>query len=77
MKMRFGQSRQELPIELVALINSAERNHDQSAEFRKAMAELQARTAWGLHRATARLNIATWVLAFATIALCLITFYRR
>jgi hypothetical protein len=73
----FGRKCDQLPSELKALVSAAEKNHDQSAEFRKAMAELQARTAWSLNRATMMLSIATWVLATATVALAFITFYKK
>jgi len=77
MNIGRDRSKHELPKQLSALISAAEKNHDQSAEFRKAMAELQARTAWSLNQATSRLNTATWVLAIATIGLCLITLFSK
>jgi hypothetical protein len=77
MKLKFLRKHSKtLPVELEKLINLAASNHDSSGEFRRAMAELQARTSWNLNKATEKLNLATWILAVSTVALCFITFYK-
>lgn len=68
----------DLPEVYKKLIDVIRQKHESSGgENRAAVAELQARSAWELNRATKGLRTATWILAFSTVVLCLITFYRR
>lgn len=67
----------ELPEIYKNLIDVIRKNHESSGgENRAAVAELQARSAWELNRATNGLRIATWILAFSTAVLCAITFLK-
>ena len=72
--MRILRPDNELPLDLKTAVSQASANHESSSEFREAMAYLQAKNAYLLYKATRNLYIATWVLAFSTIALCVITF---
>ena len=64
----------ELPKVWIDLIEQVRKNHPESGgEYRAAMAEIQARSAWELNRATRGLKNATWILSFSTIVLCLRT----
>lgn len=68
------QRSNDLPSEYRSLIEVIRANHESSGGAnRAAVAELQARSAWELNRATNSLRVATWVLAFSTCVLCLIT----
>jgi hypothetical protein len=68
----------ELPANWQKLINDIYNNHPESGGAnRAAVAELQARSALELNKATKGLRSATWVLAFCTVVLCVITFYSR
>ena len=68
----------DLPDVYKNLIDVIRKNHESSGgENRAAVAELQARSAWELNRATNGLRVATWILAFSTVVLCFITFYYR
>jgi hypothetical protein len=67
----------ELPEELSHLVSQAESNHDKSAAYRRAMAELEARTAWSLSQSTKQLSTATWILAACTAILCIVTLLKR
>ena len=67
----------ELPKEWADLIEKVRKNHPESGgENRAAMAEMQARAAWELNRATKGLKTATWILAFSTAVLCIITLIK-
>jgi hypothetical protein len=68
----------ELPKSWINLIDQIRKNHPESGgEYRAAMAEIQARSAWELNRATRGLKNATWILSFSTIVLCLITLFKN
>ena len=68
----------ELPKSWIDLIDLIRKNHPESGgEYRAAMAEIQARSAWELNRATKGLKNATWILSFSTIVLCLITLFKN
>jgi hypothetical protein len=68
----------ELPKAWTDLIDEVRKNHpDSGGEYRAAMAEMQARAAWELNKATKGLRTATWILAFSTVILCLITWVRN
>jgi hypothetical protein len=68
----------ELPKSWIDLIDLIRKNHPESGgEYRAAMAEIQARSAWELNRATRGLKNATWILSFSTIVLCLITLFKN
>ena len=67
----------DLPKVWTDLIEQVRKNHPESGgENRAAMAEIQARAAWELNRATKGLKTATWILAFSTVVLCLITLLK-
>lgn len=66
-----------LPPEIKELVHLAQANHEKSAEYRRAMAELEAQTAWSLNRSTKQLSLATWILAASTALLCLITLLKN
>jgi hypothetical protein len=66
-----------LPEELASLVRDASSNHGESGAYRRAMAELEARTAWSLSKSTHNLSVATWVLAVFTAVLCLITLLKK
>lgn len=67
----------DLPEVYLKLIQIIRNNNETSGgENRAAVAELQARSAWELNKATKGLRAATWILAASTILLCIITFYR-
>lgn len=69
-------STNELPKEYAELIGIIRKNHDSAGGAnRAAVAELQARSAWELNKATKGLRTATWILAFSTVVLCVITLY--
>jgi hypothetical protein len=68
---------QELPEKWNQLIRDIHNNHpDRGGKNRAAVAEIQARAAWELNRATKGLKTATWILAFSTVMLCAITIYK-
>ena len=68
----------DLPKRWIDLIDLIRKNHPESGgEYRAAMAEMQARTAWDLNKATKGLKTATWILCFSTIVLCLITLLKN
>lgn len=68
----------ELPEVWADLIEKVRKTHPESGgENRAAMAEMQARAAWELNRATKGLQKATWILAFSTVVLCLITLLKN
>ena len=70
--------RDDLPKVWTDLIDQVRKNHPESGgEYRAAMAEMQARAAWELNKATKGLKTATWILAFSTVILCLITFMKN
>ena len=67
----------DLPEVYKSLIDVIRKNHDSSGgENRAAVAELQARSAWELNRATKGLRTATWILAACTVILCIVTFIK-
>jgi hypothetical protein len=64
----------ELRAKWKKLINDIHNNHPESGGAnRAAVAELQARSALELNKATKGLKTATWILAFSTVVLCVIT----
>ena len=64
----------ELPEKWQKLVNDIFNNHpDSGGANRAAVAELQARSALELNKATKGLRTATWILAFSTVELCAIT----
>lgn len=63
-----------LPVELQLLINQAGANHQESREYRVAMAELSARTSESLNEATRSLRNATYLLVLVTFILVFVTF---
>jgi hypothetical protein len=68
----------ELPVEYRQLIEIIARNHDSmGGANRAAVAELQARSAWELNKATKGLKTATWILSITTIILGLITLFKN
>jgi hypothetical protein len=68
----------ELPKVWTDLIEQVRKNHPESGgENRAAMAEIQARAAWELNQATKGLKTATWILAFSTVILCIITLLKN
>jgi hypothetical protein len=68
----------ELPIEYRNLIEIIAKNHDSmGGANRSAVAELQARSAWELNKATKGLKTATWILSITTIILGLITLFKN
>ena len=68
----------ELPTVWADLIEQVRKNHPESGgENRAAMAEMQARAAWELNQATKGLKTATWILAFSTVVLCIITLLKN
>ncbi len=68
----------ELPVEYRQLIEIIAKNHDSiGGANRTAFAELQARSAWELNKATNGLKTATWILSFSTTILGLITLFRN
>ncbi len=65
-----------LPAKWQKLIDDIHNNHpDSGGANRAAVAELQARSALELNKATNGLKAATWILAFSTVVLCIITLY--
>jgi hypothetical protein len=67
----------DLPEVYKNLIDVIRRNHESSGgENRAAIAELQARSAWELNRATKGLRTATWILAASTFVLCIVTWAK-
>ena len=67
----------ELPEVYKNLIYVIRQKHESSGgENRAAVAELQARSAWELNRATKGLSIATWILAASTFVLCIVTWVK-
>ena len=67
----------ELPEHWKQLIRDIHNNHpDNGGKNRAAVAEIQARAAWELNQATKGLKTATWILAFFTLVLCVITWVR-
>jgi hypothetical protein len=68
----------ELPVEYRNLIEIIAKNHDSTGGAnRAAVAELQARSAWELNKATIGLKTATWILSITTIILGLITVFNN
>ena len=68
----------ELPKVWTDLIEQVRKNHPESGgENRAATAEIQARAAWELSQATKGLKMATWILAFSTVVLCIITLLKN
>jgi hypothetical protein len=68
----------DLPKSWIDLIELIRSNHPESGgENRAAMAEMQARASWELNKATKGLKTATWVLAFSTVVLCLVTLLKH
>ncbi len=68
----------DLPKSWIDLIDLIRKNHPESGgEYRAAMAEIHARTAWDLNRATKGLKTATWILSFSTLVLCVITLLKN
>lgn len=64
----------ELPEKWQKLVNDIyDNNPDSGGANRAAVAELQARSALELNKATKGLKTATWILAFSTVVLCAIT----
>lgn len=59
MKNNLFIGSRRLPDEIQDLIYQAERNTENSAPYRRATLELQARTALELSRVTSRLTLAT------------------
>jgi hypothetical protein len=67
----------ELPKVWTDLIEQVRKNHPESGgDNRAALAEMQARAAWELNQATKGLKTATWILAFSTVVLCIITLLK-
>ncbi len=67
----------ELPEKWQKLIDDIYNNHpDSGGANRKAVAELQARSALELNKATQGLKIATWILAASTVVLCIVTLVK-
>jgi len=67
----------DLPEVYKNLIDVIRRKHESSGgENRAAIAELQARSAWELNRATKGLRTATWILAASTFVLCIVTWAK-
>jgi hypothetical protein len=67
----------DLPSVFKDQIEIIRKNHETSGGAnRAAVAELQARAAWELNKATQGLKTATWVLVFCTCVLCLITLFK-
>lgn len=67
----------ELPEKWQRLVNDIYNNSpDSGGANRAAVAELQARSALELNKATKGLKTATWILAFSTVLLCVITWIR-
>jgi hypothetical protein len=67
----------ELPEVYKNLIDVIRQKHESSGgENRAAVAELQARSAWELNRATKGLRTATWILAASTFVLCIVTWVK-
>jgi len=67
----------DLPSVFKDQIEVIRKNHETSGGAnRAAVAELQARAAWELNKATKGLKTATWVLVFCTFVLCLITLFK-
>lgn len=65
-----------IPAKWQKLIDDIHNNHpDSGGANRAAVAELQARSALELNKATKGLKTATWILAFSTVVLCVITLY--
>ena len=70
-------SPKDLPEVYKKLIDAIRKNHESSGgENRAAVAELQARSAWELNRATKGLRTATWILAASTFVLCIVTWVK-
>ncbi len=68
----------ELPKVWTDLIEQVRKNHPESGgENRAALAEMQARAPWERNQATKGLKTATWILAFSTVTLCLITLLQN
>jgi len=68
----------DLPKVWADLIEQVRKYHPESGgENRAAMAEMQARAAWELNKATKGLKSATWILAFSTVVLCIITLFKN
>ena len=68
----------QIPKVWTDLIEQVRKNHPESGgENRAAMAEMQARAAWELNQATKGLKTATWILAFSTVVLCIITLLKN
>jgi hypothetical protein len=77
--MRFWKKSElnELPENWMQLIRDIHNNHPETGgKNRAAVAEIQARAAWELNQATKGLRTATWILAFSTLVLCVITWVR-
>jgi len=67
----------DLPEVYKNLIDVIRKHHETSGgENRAAVAELQARSAWELNRATKGLRTATWILAASTVVLCIVTLVK-
>lgn len=67
----------ELPEKWQKLIYDIHNNHPESGGAnRKAVAELQARSALELNKATNGLKTATWILAASTVVLCIVTLVK-
>lgn len=68
----------QIPKVWTDLIEQVRKNHPESGgENRAAIAEIQARAAWELNQATKGLRTATWILAFSTVVLCIITLLKN
>ncbi len=68
----------DLPQSWIDSIDVIRRNHpDSGGENRAAIAEMQARAAWELNKATKGLRTGTWILAFSTLVLCVITLIKN
>ena len=68
----------QIPKVWTDLIEQVRKNHPESGgENRAAIAVIQARAAWELNQATKGLRTATWILAFSTVVLCIITLLKN
>ena len=67
----------DLPNVYIDQIEIIRKNHETAGGAnRAAVAELQARAAWELSKATKGLKAATWVLVFCTFVLCVINLFK-
>ena len=68
----------ELPDKWQRLVDDIYKNHpDSGGVYRAALAELQARSALELNKATKGLKSATWILAVSTVVLCVVTWVKN